>query len=138
MLPSLIRNPGLEYTNNQGRETKENGNADSNERRHDHISSPTLALKPPPDAATGLRVEQLVVQIRQPVGEIQVGYVPFAVLSDGGELEADNIGVEGAGRHKRLQEFAGSKVRKGEQNTLEGIEDFKEKLAWEDAPGFLN
>jgi hypothetical protein len=77
------------------------------------------------------------VQLREPVGEIYVGYGLFAVLSDGRELEAENIRVEGAGFDKRLQEFARFGLREGEENALEGVDDFEEELAWKDAPWTL-
>ncbi len=57
--------------------------------------------------------------------------------SDGGELEAENVGVEGAGGDEGPQEFAGFGVREGEEDALEGVENFEEELAWEDAPSIV-
>ena len=54
--------------------------------------------------------------------------------SDGRELEAENIGVERASRDEGPQELAGFGVREGEKDALDGVEDFEEELAWEDAP----
>ncbi len=63
MLPSLIRDPSLESAQSQGRNTKYDGNDNSDERRHDHVPGPALALQPSPHAATRPRVLQLVVQL---------------------------------------------------------------------------
>lgn len=57
--------------------------------------------------------------------------------SDGRELEAENIGVERAGRDEGPQELAGLGVREGEEDALEGVENFEEELAWEDAPSIV-